>query len=344
MRYDDLYVAGAALHVERRSPVSDELRDGSCDGLAAERSGITSVAVSAGRSAPELAVEAARVALRRAGARPVDVDLLLHATVQYQGHDLWAPASYVQRYALGNRCPAVEIRQLSNGGMAALELAAGYLAPGSGRRAALLTTGDVFGGPGFDRWRSDPGTVFGDAGTALVLSRGAGFARLISLATVSDPDLEGMHRGADPFGRMPFSVRTPIDLGLLQRAFVDEAGRSYSVARINAGQDEALKRALSEADLTLDDIDWFVLPHFGRKRLRSMFLRRWNITEERTTWAFGSTVGHLGAGDQFAGLAALAGSGPARPGQRCLVFGVGAGFTWSCAVLELCGTVADRPA
>ncbi|WKD32281.1 ketoacyl-ACP synthase III family protein [Streptomyces xanthophaeus] len=338
MRYDDLYIAGAALHVERRSPVSDALRDGLCDERTAERSGITSVAVSAGGSAPELAVEAARLALAQADVDPVDVDLLLHATVQYQGHDLWAPASYIQRYALGNRCPAVEIRQLSNGGMAALELAAGHLAPGSGRTAALLTTGDVFGAPGFDRWRSDPGTVYGDAGTALVLSRRAAFARLVSLATVSDADLEGMHRGSDPFGRMPFSVRTPIDLGLLQQEFVEETGRSYTVARINAGQDEALKRALADADCTLADIDWFVLPNFGRRRLHSVFLRRWNIPEERTTWAFGSSVGHLGAGDQFAGLAALADSGRTRPGQRCLVFGVGAGFTWSCAVLELCAT------
>ncbi|WP_299527720.1 ketoacyl-ACP synthase III family protein [uncultured Streptomyces sp.] len=339
MRYDDLFIAAAALHTEHISPVSAELREGRCDERTAERSGITSVAVSTGSAAPELAVGAARTALRRSGVHPDEVDLLLHATVQYQGHDLWAPASYVQRHALGNRCPAVEIRQLSNGGMAALELAAGVVAGGSGG-AALLTTGDVFGAPGFDRWNSDPGTVYGDAGTALVLARGRGFARLRALATVSDPDLEGMHRGADPFGRMPFSQRTPIDLGLLQRAFVDEHGRSYSVARITAGQDDALKRALTEADCTLDDVAWFVLPHFGRGRLRSTFLRRWGIEEERTTWPWGRTVGHLGAGDQFAGLAALAASGRTRPGERCLVFGVGAGFTWSCAVLELGETPA----
>ncbi|MET9192091.1 ketoacyl-ACP synthase III family protein [Streptomyces olivaceus] len=341
MRFDDLYIAGAAVHLEGTSTVAEALREGRCDERAAARSGIASVAVSAGSSAPELAVAAARRVVARTGTHPDDIDLILHATVQHQGHDLWAPASYVQRYAVGNRCPAIEIRQLSNGGMAALELAAGYLAGAPGRTAALLTTGDVFGEPGFDRWRSDPGTVYGDAGAGLVLDRRrTGFARLRSLVTVSDADLEQMHRGRDPFSRVPFAVRRPIDLGLLQRAFIEDTGRSYSVARITAGQDETLKRALAEADCTLTDIAWFVLPHFGRGRLNSTFLRRWGVPEERTTWRWGRSVGHLGAGDQFAGLAFLAGSGRVRAGELGLLFGVGAGFTWSCAVVEFTG---DEP-
>ncbi|KFF97880.1 3-oxoacyl-ACP synthase [Streptomyces scabiei] len=339
MRFDDLYIAGAAVHLEDRDTVEEALRDGRCDERTAIRSGIASVAVSAGASAPELAVGAARQVLERTDTHPTDIDLVLHATVQHQGHDLWAPASYIQRYAVGNRCPAIEIKQLSNGGMAALELASGYLVGARGRTAALLTTGDVFGKPGFDRWRSDPGTVYGDAGTALVLGRGhPGFARLCSLVTVSDADLEQMHRGRDPFSSAPFAVRQPIDLGLLQRAFIEDTGRSYSVARITAGQDEALKRALAEADRTLADISWFVLPNFGRGRLNSAFLRRWSIPEERTTWQWGRSVGHLGAGDQFAGLAFLAESGRARAGEPGLLFGVGAGFTWSCAVVEFTGT------
>ncbi|WP_405010106.1 ketoacyl-ACP synthase III family protein [Kitasatospora sp. NBC_01539] len=338
MRFDDLYIAGAVLHLEDSCSAEEALRDGLCDERTVARTGISSVAVSAGSSAPELAVGAARAVLERTGTHPADIDLLLHATVQYQGHDLWAAASYVQRCAVGNRCPAIEIRQLSNGGMAALDLASGYLAGSSGRTAALLTTGDVFGAPGFDRWRGDPGTVYGDAGTALVLGRGAGgFARLRSLVTVSDPDLEQMHRGRDPFSPVPFAVRRPIDLGLLQKAFVEDTGRSYSVARITSGQDETLKRALAEADCTLDGISWFVLPNFGRGRLNSAFLRRWNIPEERTTWPWGRSVGHLGAGDQFAGLALLGGSGLVRSGELGLVFGVGAGFTWSCAVVEFTG-------
>ncbi|MFE0427393.1 3-oxoacyl-[acyl-carrier-protein] synthase III C-terminal domain-containing protein, partial [Streptomyces sp. NPDC058953] len=173
------------------------------------------------------------------------------------------------------------------------------------------------------------------AGPALVRPRRPGFARLRRLATVSEPELEAMHRGHDPFGTAPFAVRRPMDLQATKRAFVDDVGISYSVARVGAGEAEALKRALSDADVELSDVDWFVLPHFGLRRLSRTYLRTWGIAPEVTTWPFGRTVGHLGAGDQFAGLAHLVDSGLARPGRLVLLTGVGAGFTWSSAVVEI---------
>ncbi|MCQ4044534.1 ketoacyl-ACP synthase III family protein [Streptantibioticus rubrisoli] len=335
MRFDDLYVAGAAAHFPGRFAMADAVTGGLCDARIAERTGVVSVAFSEGESAPEMAVQAARTALDRSGAGPHDIDLILHATVYYQGHDLWAPASYIQREAVGNRCPAVEVRQLSNGGMAAVELAAGYLTAGDGTSSALLTTGDRFCGPGFDRWGSDPGTVYGDAGTALVLSRGGGFARVRSLVTVSEPELEGIHRGDDPFGPAPFSVRRPMDLEVLKRDFIGKVGISYGVARVSAGQSEALKGALAAAEAELSDIAVFVLPQFGLRRLTSAYLRPWGLDPAVTTWPWGRTVGHLGAGDQFAGLAHLVEERRVKPGDLCLMAGVGAGYTWTCCVLEI---------
>ncbi|HEX8869078.1 MAG TPA: 3-oxoacyl-[acyl-carrier-protein] synthase III C-terminal domain-containing protein, partial [Lentzea sp.] len=81
--------------------------------------------------------------------------------------------------------------------------------------------------------------------------------------------------------------------------------------------------------------DWVVLPHFGRRRLDVNYLRPYGIEPERTTWEWSRTVGHLGAGDQFASLAHLVDTGKARSGQRVVMFGVGAGYSWGCAVLEM---------
>ncbi|MFD5203294.1 ketoacyl-ACP synthase III family protein [Streptomyces sp. NPDC058375] len=336
MRYEDLYITGVGVHIPGRVKAADAVERGDFDERLARQTDMASVAVSDGAAAPEMAVEAARTALRRSGTGPLDIDLILHADVHYQGHDCWAPASYIQREAVGNRCPAIEVRQLSNGGMAALELAARAL-DGNGlpTSSALLTTGDRFCEPGYDRWHSDPGTVFGDAGTSLVLSRRPGFAQLRSLCTVSEPELEKMHRGDDPFGAEPFEVRQPMDAEATKQAFLNEVGTSYSLARVQAGQSEVLKRALHDAGCELSDIDWFVLPHFGRRRITQTFLQPWGIDFPATTWSWGRTVGHLGAGDQIAGLAYLAESGSAKPGQRCLMAGIGAGFTWSCAVVEI---------
>jgi 3-oxoacyl-[acyl-carrier-protein] synthase-3 len=337
MQFDNLFIAGCGTWLPEPMTVQAAEEAGLCERRFIWRTEIVSVCVAASESAPEMAAMAARPALRQAGCAPADIDLVLHAGAYYQGQDLWPAASYVQRTVLGNRCPAMEVRQMSNGGMAAMELAASYLVAGPSRRAALVTTGDRFCLPGFDRWRSDPGTICGDGGTAAVLSKDHGLARVCSLVTVSDADLEQMSRGHDRFGVAPFSVRMPVDLDAHRSDFMADVGLDFVMERIDAGQREAVDRALQDSDMKLSDIDWFVLPSLGRSRIKAHFLDLLDIKPEQTTWPWGRHVGHLGAGDQFAGLSYLGSTGRLTAGQRCLMLGVGAGFSWSAAVLEFIG-------
>ncbi|WP_329564300.1 ketoacyl-ACP synthase III family protein [Kitasatospora sp. NBC_01266] len=335
MRYQSIYLAGHGSSLPAATPVATAVEQGLLDARTARQTGALAVTVSDGTSGPEFAATAARAAL--ATAPQVKVDLLLHASVYYQGHDLWAPASYLQREVLPEPCPALEVRQLSNGGMAALQLAAGYLAGAAELDGALLTAGDRFCPPGFDRWRGDPGTLYADGGAALLLSRRGGFARLRSVVTVSDPELEGMHRGDDPFGAAPFERRPVIDLEQAKQAYFARASTSFCVARVSAGQRAAVKAALAEAETELAGIDWFVLPHLGRRRLEATYFQPFGIDPARSTWQWSRSVGHLGAADQFAGLDQLRRGGVLRPGQRCLLAGIGAGFSWTCAVVEVLG-------
>jgi 3-oxoacyl-[acyl-carrier-protein] synthase III len=338
MRFEDVYIAGTGSWLPARTSTAEAIARGRCDPALARRNDIAAVAVGTEKdSPPEMAAAAARVALDRAGGHAggrVDIDLVLHANLHYQGHELWGAASYVQRTAVGNRCPAMEVRQVSNGGMAALQLAAGYLA-GAGRSAALVTAADMFPLPGFDRWHTDPGTVYADGGAAVVLSRAGGVARLRSLVLISDPDLEGMHRAGDAYGPAPMTYAEPLDLDTHARAFFAQVGSSAAVARIRAGHGEALRRALADAETELGEISRFVVPHFGRRRLEAIYLRQLGISLDQTTWQWSRQVGHLGAGDQFASLNHLLETGAVTTGDRCLLLGVGAGFSWSGAVVEI---------
>jgi 3-oxoacyl-[acyl-carrier-protein] synthase-3 len=329
-----IYIRGVGIELAARRPISDAVASGECPPEIAERTGTESVAVSEHASGVELAAAAARKALQDAAVNGPRIDLIAHSNVYYQGHDLWSPSAYIQRETGAADAVAVEIRQMSNGGMAGVDLAAAYLT-GRDRDLALLTTGDRFAGPGFDRWISDPGTIYGDGGTALVLSRTGGFAVFRSLVQVADATLEAMHRGDDPFGVAPFSVRPRVDLDPLKEAFLAGTSVMSTVAKVRCGQERVIARSLDEAGVKITDIDWFVLPHFGNRRLRSTFLRPLNIDIERTTWNFARTVGHLGAGDQFAGFAHLRERDLLRTGDAVLFAGVGAGFSWSAAVVEV---------
>ena len=332
----DVYVSGVGLHLARRMPVGEVVERGIADLRTVRRSGMRSVCVGE-RSGPEMAVQAARAALRGSGRVPSDIGVVLHASTWFQGHDLWAPASYVQREAVGNSCLSLEVGQLSNGGMAAMEMAVAWLRADTdaGPRSALITTGDRFCPPGFDRWHTDPGTVCGDGGTALVLSRGAGFARLRSLVTVSDPSLETMGRDGDGFAPAPLTARAPIGVAASRERLVKEIGLTRLLELLQAGQRAAFDRALEEAGAKASDVTWFVLPNLGRPKMDAPFFQVLDIDPERTTWLWGSGVGHLGAGDPFAGLARLAGTGALRPGQFCALISAGGGFAWSVAVLEV---------
>lgn len=334
MEEKDVFVSGVGMSLPRAMMTDEAVELGLTDEWTVKRTRIRSVCVSE-EAGPELAVRAARRALRAACAGPADIDLVLHACTYFQGHDLWAPASYVQRNSIANSCPSLVIDQLSNGGMAAIELAAAYLRADSRRRGALLTTGDRFCLPGMDRWGTDPGTVLGDGGTALVLSRTDGFARLLSLATVSDPELELMGRGAAPFGSAPLGARAPVSVADHRAWLAKKISMSGLTERLLAGQQQACKQAFDEAGVTLDDIDWFVVPNLGYPKMEFQFFSLLGIGLDRTTWPWGSGIGHLGAGDQFAGLAHLAETGALAAGQRCALISAGGGFAWTVAVLQI---------
>ncbi len=329
-----LHIAGLGTALGALRRVEDVVAAGGCDRALAASTGMRSVAVSDDLSGPELAVRAARTALARA-VPDEECAIVLHAGSYHQGVDMWSPASYVQRETVGGTGPAVEVRQVSNGAFAALELARGHLAAAPGRTRALITTGDRFAPPGFDRWRTDPGTVYGDGGCAVVLSTTGGPVAVRSVALGGDPELEAWHREGHPFSPVPGGHEPVVDLAARQKLFLSAFGRAAALRRIAAGRRRVLDEALAAAGTAFGDIDWFALPHLGAARLAANYHAPLGIDPDRTAWDRAREVGHLGAGDALCGLEHLLVTRRARPGDLCLLLGVGSGFSWGAAVVEI---------
>lgn len=328
-----VYIAATGLAVPTPTPVADQVAAGAVNELVARRTGMTSVAVG-DDSGPQMAVRAARDALTQGGHDPQQCVLHLHASMSYGGYDLWSPASYIQS-ALGIRnALGLSVDQLSNGGLAALELAATHVAA-KGEGFALVTTGEKYSAPLIDRWSSDPGTVFGDGGTAITLSASGGFAEVLGIASVADPDLEVIARADDPPADQPGAHRQPASLEAGRAALAATMDVEAFLERVQEGQRTAYTRALSTAGIAPGDVRWHVVPHLGLPKTRHQLLTPLDLTLERTTWDWGRTVGHLGGGDQFAGLNHLQTTGRLEPGDVCALHGVGGGFTWTTAVLRI---------
>ncbi|MER7224785.1 ketoacyl-ACP synthase III family protein [Streptomyces rubradiris] len=333
-------IAAAALWLPpKRDGAHSAVAEQRVEGNVARDLGHPRLPVADDISPPEMAVLAARQVLHGSGVAAADVTLLLHAWMHYQGHDLWSPAHYIAHQIGAHNTVPVGIQQICNGGAAALELAVARLSLAEGSRHALVTTADRFTAPGFDRWRSDYGAAYGDAATAVLLRQpaDAGDPLLLrALHTAAAPHLEAMHRGMDPFARLPRENSPVVDMRRTKRDYL----RDHGVAPFKKINREMIRcvvqGALRDAGLAADDprIRFVLLPRLGLKTLRNAWIPTLNELVAARPVDWGSDTGHLGTGDLPAGLHELLRRSALGPGDIGLLLNAGAGFTWSCAVVE----------
>jgi 3-oxoacyl-[acyl-carrier-protein] synthase III len=338
VRYDNVYLRSTGVCLPPRMPVTRAVAElGAPPELL--HSGISSVCVEPSRSSAELAAEAALVACAD---QPVDrLRSVLHSYIWFKGADLWTAAQYIGHRVGADRCPGYDLTQSCNGGMAALELAAGMVQASGG--SVLVTTGDRFAEPGFDRWgrRPDgaaesraPFSVAGDGGTAVLVGASPGPVRLLATASAVDNSLEGEGRGRG-FADGP-SATTP-DFGRrYAEYFEDEQAVARHFERMANAMGRGIGKVLADAGTKLGEVDWFVPPVMTHQEVKG-FLSSLRADVSASTWGFGSTTGHLGAGDQAAGLDHLLRSGAAKPGQRVLLMGSATGFACTFALVEVTG-------
>ncbi|MGW4127322.1 3-oxoacyl-[acyl-carrier-protein] synthase III C-terminal domain-containing protein [Amycolatopsis japonica] len=307
MRFSGLWVQGTGSALGELIPVGDAVADGRCPPHRAEKTGIVSVSEST-RTPPEMAVDAARAALARAG-DPVP-GLHLHAGAYIQGPDLSSAACKIAGEVIGPELAGLtmEISALSNGSVAGLELAASVLSGRPDLGCALVTAADQFPASSIDRWTVDAGIVVGDGAAAAVLGRAPGALQLLSVVSFSAPRLEA-DRSA---GHDRVSVLT----------------------RTAEGTRRVLEQALAEAECELADARWVLPPLFGRDLAAKSYLTPLGLDPRRTLLEFGLRTGHIGAVDQLLGLDHIVRAGRLRADDLIVLLGVGNGFTFSCAVLR----------
>ncbi|MYV49616.1 hypothetical protein GT031_29720 [Streptomyces sp. SID2888] len=333
---NDIYLESLGVRLGRRVDLDDAVADGRYAATEHIANALLTVTVSDDEFAPDLAVAALRQALGRGMVNPADVRLLLHASTYFQGQDVWTPSSYIQHHTIGGGAPAMEVDQKSNGGLAALSLASAFLSGCDEEAAVVITTGERFCLPGFDRFRTESGTVMADGGTALVLGRRPGFARVLSCVLTSDPSLEGMYRGRQ-LKDAPAPGTKPLDMRGRKADFMRKhlSDLESISLRIASGIGACIREVLEEAKTGVDDVRRFVMPNNGQTVRWWSMLADMGVGLDRTTWEFGRTIGHLGAGDQVAGLDHLLSTGGLSVGDRVVVAGTGYGFNWGAAVLEI---------
>ncbi|ALO07923.1 3-oxoacyl-ACP synthase III [Streptomyces venezuelae] len=338
MRWDNLHVAGLGAYLpEQIETAAEAVAAGRYDAEEATSNGIRAVRVArADEPGPVMAAHAGRQAVERAGRPHEEYDIVLHGCVGHQGQDFWTPVNYVQNETVGGTGLSLEIRQGSNGGLAGLEIAASHLASRSKPAAALVTTGDAFRLPYFDRWGSDSQQAYGDGAGALVLSNQGGFARLKSTATYTDSSLEPIYRGTQGWTDGPFLDGKPVDLRTRKSDYLlkEEGAYDHVIQQMTKNASQVLQEALDDADAKLSDARFFVHANIAETIAQFSFYSLLGVDRATTTYDWGQDFGHMGAGDQLIGMNHVVEARNPQPGDLLVTMGVGVGFMWTVAVLE----------
>lgn len=199
----------------------------------------------------------------------------------------------------------------------------------------LLTTAENFGSPMVDRWNGMSGFVQGDAASALLLCRGAGFAELRAVGSVAVPELEQLMRGGEPL--YPPSPPLGKKLSMTSRAlyFRDNVMSLNDATEVLArAHVDVIERTLIEANRKLDDMTRVVYGNAAGYIMEQLLLEPLGIPMDRTTWQFGRGIGHSGANDQLLALNHLLITGQLAAGDHLLLAGGGSAAA-SSAVLEI---------
>ncbi|MEH1127389.1 ketoacyl-ACP synthase III family protein [Micromonospora sp. CPCC 206061] len=341
MKVDDIHISGIGIATTDLVGVAEAVANGWYDADERTRSGLESVSVAGDIPAPDLAVEAARVALAQFGEPGEHVDALFHSSVHPQGPDGWSAQHYINRHTVRQSITSVEIRNGCIGFLTSLDLAICYLRSGAARRAALLTCADNFGTPTVDRWRASNLFVLADGGGAVVLSKRPGFARVLAIGSASDPELEVRHRGSEPL--FPPGLTVGAKLNFRERTQyvrdLQSAGGMPTLVDFASVLADTVQRTLAEADTAIDDVARVVHDGFNGWAIRDMFLDPIGVEDKRGIWNFTRRVGHAGPLDQIRGLEYLWRQREVDVGDRVLMFSDAPGMEAACAVVE----ITDRP-
>jgi 3-oxoacyl-[acyl-carrier-protein] synthase-3 len=274
--------------------------------------------------AADMGVEAAHVAMERAGVHAGEVDLIVVSTAT-PDRLLPATACDIQARLGATHAAAFDISAACSGFIYALAVAEGQLAAGRGEIALVISTEKM---SAITDWQDRATCVlFGDGAGAAVVRRSQNGRGMLSSFIRSDGNL------AQLLWRPAGGVLEPLTAENLATRdhMVRMAGREVFKAAVRS-MAEAADQALARAGLTGEDIDLFI-PHQANMRIIEATARYAGVPMEKV-FVNVDRYGNMSSATIPVALDEAIEQGRLKPGSHVLMVAFGAGFTWASSVLR----------
>ncbi len=271
----------------------------------------------------DMSAEAGARAMRAAGVKPEDIDLLVLGTFT-PDHFCPSTACLVQ-HRLGLEVPAFDVSAACSGFMYALTTAGQYIATGNAKTALVIgaDTNSRFMNPRDQRVYP----LFGDGAGAAIVTKGGQGQGLLRYQLGADG-------GGGPLLVIPGGgTRVPSSLAMVQSGeqYVKMDGRHVFKWAVRALSD-TVALVLKEAGLTVHDVSLYLM-HQANLRIIDAAVDQLSIPREKVfnnIQRYGNTSG----GSIPIALDESFRAGRIKPGDTVLMCGFGAGLTWGTALFR----------
>ncbi len=278
-----MFIRGTGRYLPERVVTNDDLTKfmDTSDEWIQQRTGIEErrwVAEEGNIGSSDLALEASRIALNRAGWKPEDLDLIIFATLS---PDLFFPGSgCLLQSKLGLKStPAIDIRQQCTGFLYGMEIADAYIKSGYASRILLVGAEVHSTGLEMTTRGRDVTVIFGDGAGAVCLEGVETDENVGVLATslhAQGDYAEALMTEAPASRNNPRICKEDFDEG---RHFPRMDGKNVfklAVRRLP----EVTNTVLQKAGLTLDDID-MIFPHQANLRINQFYQKAMDLPDEK---------------------------------------------------------------
>ncbi len=319
-------ITGLGCHVPERVVTNDDLAQlvDTSDEWIRTRTGIRERRFAAQEEAlSDLALPAARAALRQAGVEGSSLDLVIVATVTPDMVFPSTAALLADQLGAGDAA-AYDLSAGCTGFMYALAQAFGMIAGGLAEKA-LVVGGDVLSKV-IDLTDRSTCVLFGDGAGAAVIER------------VEDGGFLGFELGADGAGGVDLSLPAG---GSRRPATADTVARGEHYVHMNGRQVfkfatrvlvSSAQSILDRCGLSVDDVDVYV-PHQANVRIIDHAVAKLGIPEDRVVVNV-DRYGNTSSASIPLALADAVAEGRVHRGDTVLMTGMGAGLTWGSTILR----------
>ncbi len=271
----------------------------------------------------DLAIEAGRKCLQRAGIGLADIDLLIVGTFT-PDMPLPSTACRVQE-ALGLHCPAMDIQAACSGFMYSVITGMQFVASGCSRRALII--GADCNSRVVDPTAQRTFPLFGDAAGAVLLAPGSAEQGFISYTLGADGS------GAELIHRPMGGTRTPTSCQGLQDKlqYMQMDGRAVFKWAIRLLSD-TVREVAEAADKRLDDID-LLIAHQANIRIIDAAVDALGLHRDKVFNNI-DRYGNTSAASIPLALDEAVEQGRVQRGDLVMLSGFGAGLTWGTGLLH----------